>query len=299
MDSILGVLGASDDFQGRMPFTEGGHKTTAYLKQEFEKLGLKPGNGDSYFQEVPMVEIDGTPSEKMNITGNNQKFDLELLKDFVVTTSKTDAEVSLKNSELVFAGFGIVAPEYDWNDYEGVDWKGKTAVVLVNDPGFQSGNKELFKGNEMTYYGRWTYKFEEAARQGAAGILIIHDTEPASYGWNVVQSGWSGAHLTLESETPKTDVVGWISNETATKLFEASPITNKNFNELAKSKNFSAVSLGFNASVKISNKIKRDQSKNVVALLPGTDQKDEYIIYSAHWDHLGVGRAIDNDSIFF
>lgn len=289
---------ASDDFQGRMPFTEGGQKTTTYLKQQFEKLGLKPGNGDSYFQDVPMVEIDGTPSVKMNITGNNQKFDLELLKDFVVTTSKTDAEVSLKNSELVFAGFGIVAPEYDWNDYEGVDWKGKTAVVLVNDPGFQSGNKELFKGNEMTYYGRWTYKFEEAARQGAAGILIIHDTEPASYGWNVVQSGWSGAHLTLESEIPNTDVVGWISNETATKLFESSPIKNKNFNELAKSKDFSAVSLGFNASVKISNKIKRDQSKNVVALLPGTDQKDEYIIYSAHWDHLGVGRAIDNDSIY-
>ena len=289
---------ASDDFQGRMPFTEGGAKTTKYLKQEFEKLGLKPGNGDSYFQDVPMIKIFGTPSDIMKISGNNQKFNLDYFEDFVVTTSKASEKVSLDNSELVFAGFGIVAPEYGWDDYAGIDWKGKTAVVLVNDPGFKSGDKTLFKGNEMTYYGRWTYKFEEAARQGAAGILIIHDTEPASYGWNVVQSGWSGAHLTLESDSPKTDIVGWISNETANKLFESSPIKNKNFNELAKSKDFSAVSLGFNASVKIKNKIKRDQSKNVVALLPGTTQKDEYIIYSAHWDHLGVGRPINKDSIY-
>ena len=289
---------ASDDFQGRMPFTEGGAKTTKYLKQEFEKLGLKPGNGDSYFQDVPMIKISGTPSDIMKISGNNQKFNLDYFEDFVVTTSKASEKVSLDNSELVFAGFGIVAPEYGWDDYAGIDWKGKTAVVLVNDPGFKSGDKTLFKGNEMTYYGRWTYKFEEAARQGAAGILIIHDTEPASYGWNVVQSGWSGAHLTLESDSPKTDIVGWISNETANKLFESSPIKNKNFNEFAKSKDFSAVSLGFNASVKIKNKIKRDQSKNVVALLPGTTQKDEYIIYSAHWDHLGVGRPINKDSIY-
>ncbi|MFB0937882.1 MAG: M28 family metallopeptidase [Urechidicola sp.] len=289
---------ASDDFQGRMPFTEGGQKTTKYLKQEFERLGLLPGNGASYFQDVPMVEISGTPSDKMEVSGKNLKFDLDLLKDFVVTTSNTDTEVSLVNSELVFAGFGIVAPEYGWNDYEGIDWKGKTAVVLVNDPGFKSGDKTLFKGNEMTYYGRWTYKFEEAARQGAAGILIIHDTEPASYGWNVVQSGWSGAHLTLESDSPKVDVQGWISNEAANKLFESSSIKNKNYNELAKSNGFSAVSFGLNASVKIKNKIKRDQSKNVVALLPGTDLKEEYIIYSAHWDHLGVGRPIDNDSIY-
>lgn len=289
---------ASDDFLGRMPFTEGGAKTTKYLEQEFKKLGLEPGNGDSYFQDVPMVEIDGTPSSIMKISGNNENYNLELLKDFVVTTSKTDDLISLKDSELVFAGFGIVAPEYGWDDYAGVDWKGKTAVVLVNDPGFQSGDKNLFKGNEMTYYGRWTYKFEEAARQGAAGVLIIHETEPASYGWNVVQSGWSGAHLTLESNLPKVDVNGWISFDTANKLFASSSIKNKNFNELARTKGFKAIPLGLKASVKIKNKIKKDQSKNVVALLPGTDQKDEYIIYSAHWDHLGVGRPIANDSIY-
>ena len=289
---------ASDEFLGRKPFTEGEVKTVNYLEEEFAKLGLLPGNGDSYFQEVPMVEITGSPSDKMQISGNNQRFELTYFEDFVATTLKAEPEITLDASELVFAGYGIVAPEYDWNDYEGVDWKGKTAVVLVNDPGFNSGDSTLFKGNEMTYYGRWTYKYEEAARQGAAGILIIHDTEPASYGWNVVQAGWSGAKLSLESDLPVVDVQGWISNEGASKLFEAASVDNKNYMELAKSDDFSPIPLGLTAKVKITNKIKRDRSKNVVALLPGTDQKDEYIIYSAHWDHFGVGRPIDNDSIY-
>lgn len=289
---------ASDDFLGRKPFTEGGRKTTNYLKEEFEKLGLKPGNGDSFFQEVPMVEIDGTPSKVMKISGKKGNFDLKYFEDFVIETSKTQEEVSIKDSELVFAGFGIVAPEYGWNDYAGIDWKGKTAVILINDPGFESGDKKHFKGNEMTYYGRWTYKFEEAARQGAAGVLIIHDTKPASYGWNVVQSGWSGAALKLESKQPKTDISGWISNDAAKELFAKSGVENKDFNALARSKNFKPFSLGLKASASIKNKIKRDKSNNVVALLPGTDLKDEYIIYSAHWDHFGVGRAINNDSIY-
>ena len=289
---------ASDDFMGRMPFTEGEVKTVNYLKNQFSELGLLPGNGTSYFQEVPLVEITGVPSEIMKISGSEKSFDLDYFEDFVALTSKTDSEVSLENSELVYAGYGIVAPEYGWNDYEGIDWKGKTAVVLVNDPGFQSGDSTLFKGNEMTYYGRWTYKYEEAARQGAAGVLIIHETEPASYGWNVVQSSWSGAQLSLESSKPVADVQGWISNESAKKLFQASSVKNKNFKELAKTKDFRPISLGLTASVKITNTIKRDVSKNVVALLPGTERKDEYIIYSAHWDHLGIGRPVDNDSIY-
>ena len=193
---------ASDEFLGRKPFTEGEVKTVNYLKEEFEKLGLVPGNGDSYFQDVPMVEITGMPSEELVISGKNTSFSLDYLKDFVATTNKPEPEVSLENSELVFAGYGVVAPEYGWNDYEGVDWKGKTAVVLINDPGFKSGDSTLFKGNAMTYYGRWTYKYEEAARQGAAGLIIIHDTEPASYGWNVIESGWTGARLVIESDLP-------------------------------------------------------------------------------------------------
>lgn len=288
---------ASDEFLGRMPFTEGEEKTVNYLEEEFSDLGLSPGNGDSYFQEVPLVEITGTPSEKMKISGQ-ENFELDYFEDFVALTLKPEEEVSLQGSELVFAGYGIVAPEYDWNDYEGVDWEGKTAVVLVNDPGFATGDSTLFKGNEMTYYGRWTYKYEEAGRQGAAGIIIIHETAPASYGWNVVQSGWSGAQLNLESDAPVADVQGWITKEAANRLFEASQIENKDFNELALKEDFEPMPMGITASVKVTNEIKRNESKNVVALLEGSTRKDETIIYSAHWDHLGVGRPIDGDSIY-
>lgn len=289
---------ASDAFMGRMPFTEGEEKTVSYLKSEFEKLGVSPGNGDSYFQEVPLVEITGSPSGKMKISGPKGDFDLNNFDDFVALTRKTDSVVSLENSELVFAGYGIVAPEYGWDDYKGVDWKGKTAVVLVNDPGFATKDSTLFKGNAMTYYGRWTYKYEEAARQGAAGVLIIHETAPASYGWNVVQSSWTGARLNLESKDPVTEVEGWLSKEAATQVFEASKIKNKDFNKLALSKDFKPIPLGVKASVKITNTIERNVSKNVVGLIEGTDQKEEYIIYSAHWDHLGIGRPVDGDSIY-
>ena len=289
---------ASDDFLGRKPFTEGEVKTVNYLKDEFEKLGLVPGNGTSFYQDVPMVEITGTPSENMTISGKNGSFKLNVLKDFVATTNKVETEVDLKNSELVFAGYGIVAPEYGWNDYEGIDWKGKTAVVLINDPGFKSGDSTLFKGNEMTYYGRWTYKYEEAARQGAAGLIIIHDTEPASYGWNVVESGWSGARLIVESDAPQLNVESWMSGESAEKLFTISTLKGKEYKSLSRNKDFKPFPLGLNVSVAIKNTLKKDVSKNVVAMIPGTDRKDEYIIYSAHWDHFGVGKAIDGDSIY-
>ena len=292
----IGAL-ASDEFLGRMPFTEGEEITVNYLKEEFEKLGLQPGNGDSYFQEVPLVEITGAPSETMKI-GGRSNFDLAYWDDYVGLTQKVEEEVSLENSELVFAGYGIVAPEYGWNDYEGIDWSGKTAVVLVNDPGFGSGDSTLFKGDAMTYYGRWTYKYEEAGRQGAAGVLIIHETIPAAYGWNVVQNGWSGANLNLESSVPRADVQGWITRDAAIKLFEASDIENKKFKELARNKDFKPIPLGLNASVSITNRIVKNTSKNVIAVLPGTERADEYIIYSAHWDHFGVGVPVNSDSIY-
>ena len=289
---------ASDDFLGRKPFTEGEVKTVNYLKDEFEKLGVLPGNGESYFQDVPMIEITGTPSETMMISGKTGSFSLNYLKDFVATTNKPVEDVGLENSELVFAGYGVVAPEYGWNDYEGIDWKGKTAVVLINDPGFKSGDSTLFKGNEMTYYGRWTYKYEEAARQGAAGLIIIHDTEPASYGWNVIESGWSGARLIIESDLPQLNVESWISDESAQKMFDASAMKGQDYKTLSRNKSFKPIPLDLKVSVAIKNKIKKDVSKNVVAMIPGTDRKDEVIIYSAHWDHLGVGKAINGDSIY-
>ncbi|HDZ14204.1 hypothetical protein LCGC14_0977150, partial [marine sediment metagenome] len=232
------------------------------------------------------------------ISGKNSNLDLAYLKDFVATTNKTVKEVGLENSELVFAGYGIVAPEYGWNDYKGIDWKGKTAVVLINDPGFKSSDSTLFKGNTMTYYGRWTYKYEEAARQGAAGVIIIHETEPASYGWNVIESSWSGARLVIESEAPLLDVESWISNESANKLFDISAMKGQDYKTIAHNKSFQPIPLELSVSVGIENNIKKDVSKNVVAMIPGTDQKDEFIIYSAHWDHLGVGKPIEGDSIY-
>ena len=289
---------ASDEFLGRMPLTEGETKTVNYLKDEFEKLGLLPGNGDSYFQDVPVVGITGLPSEKMSISGPDKEFDFNYFNDFVAFTSKTDNEVSLNNSELVFAGYGIVAPEYSWNDYQGIDWTGKTAVLLVNDPGFGSGDSTLFKGNEMTYYGRWTYKYEEAARQGAAGVIIIHETVPAAYGWNVVQSTWTGPQLNLESASLTTDVQGWITKDAATKLFEASGFEFKKLKESARDKDFKPLTLGLSASVKITNQVKRGVTRNVAAIFPGTERKDEYIIFTAHWDHFGVGKPVNNDSIY-
>jgi len=289
---------SSDEFAGRMPGTDGEVKTVNYLKEEFSKLGTSPGNGDSYFQEVPLIKFNGIPSEEMIISGAENDIELQHFNDYMAVTEKAVPEVSLDNSELVFAGYGIVAPEYDWNDYEGIDWKGKTAVVLVNDPGFQSGDSALFKGNEMTYYGRWTYKYEEAARQGAAGILIIHETEPAGYGWGVIQSSNTNNYLILESEAPAVDVEGWISSESAEKIFDTSVLKGKDYKALARNKEFKPVPLGLAASVKIKNSISKLVSKNVIALIPGTERKDEYIIYSAHWDHFGIGKPINGDSIY-
>lgn len=212
---------ASDEFMGRMPFSEGEKKTVNYLKDGFEKLGARPGNGDSYFQDVPLVQFDGIPSQEMIFSGEREDIRLMHYEDFMVVNEKVLSEVELDKSELIYAGYGIVAPEYDWNDYEGIDWNGKTAVVLVNDPGFQSGDSTLFKGDEMTYYGRWTYKYEEAARQGAAGVLIIHETEPAGYGWGVVQASNTNNNLVLETDRPLVEMYGWISQESADRLFEA------------------------------------------------------------------------------
>ncbi|MEO9484150.1 MAG: M28 family metallopeptidase [Ekhidna sp.] len=291
---------ASDDFQGRKPFTEGEIKTVNYLVDQFKAFGLEPGNGDSYTQEVPLVELTAKPSETMTIEGNGKKIELAVLDEFVAYTERVVENTSIEASELVFAGYGVVAPEYNWNDYEGLDVKGKTVVVLVNDPGFASEDSTLFKGETMTYYGRWTYKYEEAARQGAAGCLIIHETVPAGYGWSVVRNSWSGASLYLDQTggSYQPEVLGWITRDAAIRIFEASDVDMKNYAARSRSEDFKAISLGLNASVAVTNEIKRDQSRNVVAKITGSEKPDEYIIYSAHWDHLGVGPEIDGDTIY-
>lgn len=291
---------SSDAFQGRKPFTTGEEKTLDYVMNAFIAMGLEPGNKDSYLQEVPMVEITAKPDDLLNFESKKGKLSLKVSEDFVAYTQRAEAQVSLEKSEIVFAGFGIVAPEYGWNDYEGLDVKGKTVLVLVNDPGFGTGNDSLFKGETMTYYGRWTYKFEEAARQGAAGVLIIHETVPAGYPWLVVRNSWSGATLNLENTAGlyQCAVQGWITRDAAIKLFEIADIDMRNFKELAGSTGFSPVSLGVNASLSIQNEIKRDISYNVAAKITGSKSPEEVIIYSAHWDHLGIGPEVDGDSIY-
>jgi Zn-dependent M28 family amino/carboxypeptidase len=291
---------ASDDFQGRKPFTEGETKTLDYLVSQLKSLGIEPGNGDSYFQEVPMVELTAVPSETMTVSGGLSNISLQLSTDFVVYSERVIEEVNLENSELVFAGYGVVAPEYDRNDYEGLDVKGKTVVVLVNDPGFGSGDSTLFKGETMTYYGRWTYKFEEAARQGAAGCLIVHQTVPAGYPWAVVQNSWSGASLFLDQSNGayQLAVQGWITREAAIELFKTSGKEIDNFNELARSRDFRPMELGISASVSVKNVIKKSVSQNVVGKITGIKRPEETIIYSAHWDHLGIGLELDGDSIY-
>ena len=289
---------AADSLEGRKPFSNGETKTINYLKNEFEKLGLEPGNGKSYFQKVPMVEIKSVPENKMVIKGKTGSLDLAYLTDFVAGSRRLQDQVSITNSPLVFAGFGIVAPEYGWNDYKDLDVKGKTVVVMINDPGF--ADSTLFKGKNMTYYGRWTYKFEEASRQGAAGILIIHDTEPAAYPWSVVRSGWSKSKLNLQSEDNgmnRTVVEGWISLDKAKALFKLAG-QNDGLLETGKKKGFKAVDLGLTTSLTIKNKIKKSLSYNVLAKVSGNKHQDEAIIYSAHWDHLGIGEKVQGDSIY-
>lgn len=289
---------ASDEFLGRKPFTEGETKSINYLKEQFSLLGLKPGNGDSFFQEVPMVEIKSVPDSKMVFKGASGAVTANYLTEFVAGTKRVQPKVSIVNSPLVFAGYGIVAPEYKWDDYAGLDVKGKTVVVMINDPGF--ADSTLFKGKNMTYYGRWTYKFEEAARQGATGVLIIHDTEPAAYPWSVVRSGWSKSKLQAEEKdnnVSRAVVEGWISLDIAKQLFKLGGQSDALLTA-ARKPGFKAVDLKLTTSLSITNKIKKSVSHNVVAVIPGTKRPDENIIYSAHWDHLGTGEPVKGDSIY-
>jgi Zn-dependent M28 family amino/carboxypeptidase len=292
---------SSDEFEGRAPASKGEELTINFMKDEFSNLGLNPGNGDSFFQEVPMVEINSVPERNLSIQGNNKTNGFSFGDEFTSVTLRTVNEVSLDNSEMVFIGYGIVAPEYDWNDYEGIDVQGKTVVMLVNDPGFATKDPGLFTGKAMTYYGRWTYKYEEAARQGAAGAFIIHETEPAAYGWGVVKNGWTGPQFILPSEDQNMSrcaVEGWLTLDATRKVFQQA---GQNFEDLkakAIQSDFKAISLDIRASLTLKNSIKESVSRNVIAVVPGTDRADEYVFYMAHWDHFGRDPNLEGDQIF-
>jgi Zn-dependent M28 family amino/carboxypeptidase len=281
---------SSDGFEGRAPTTRGEDKTVAFIADRFKKAGLQPGNKGSWHQNVPLVESLATPTP-LTITGGGAPMTLSHRTDFVANSYQVQPKVDLGNSEMVFVGYGINAPERGWNDYAGIDVKGKTVVILVNDPDWQSpGLEGTFNGKAMTYYGRWTYKYEEAARQGAAGAFIVHDPEPASYGWKVVQSSWTGPQYNMDAAGGHRDqskVIGWLTNEAARRVLAASGQDLTALSAAAKRQGFKAVPLRTRASIGLSNQIKKQASRNVIGILPGSKRPDEYVIYTAHWDHLG------------
>jgi len=292
---------SSDEFQGRKPFSIGETKTIDYLTEQFKIAGLEPGNGDTYLQDVPMVMITTNAAPTMEVQSAKEKFTLKGFDDYVIWTDKTDSAIALNNDELVFAGYGVVAPEYNWNDYAGLDVKGKVVMVLVNDPGFNAGDSSLFKGKTMTYYGRWTYKFEEAARQGAKGCLIVHNTEAASYPFNVVQNNWNTSRLRLDNRGKQEtlcDVIGWVSNPTARKLLKAAGQDSSLLTK-ADSRGFKGLPLGVKLSTTMKVKPEYSKSHNVIGKITGAKRPDETIIYTAHWDHLGIGTPDETgDSIY-
>ena len=302
-DSILQHIRilASDSFQGRKPFTAGETKTVAYVQTAFQNLGLEPGNGNSYIQDVPLVEITPQPDPVMKVESAKGSFELARNTDFVLSTDNTDSLISLTKDELVFAGYGVVAPEYKWNDYAGIDVKGKVVLVLVNDPGFGTDDTTIFKGKTMTYYGRWTYKYEEAARQGAKACLIIHNTEAASYPFNVVQNSWGSSNLYLDkkdSKEPRLKLQGWISAGAAKKLFAAAG-KDSSLIVSANKNTFKAVDFGEKLSLNVRVKANYNVSHNIIGKITGSTRPDEYIIYTAHWDHFGIGKPDEHgDSIF-
>lgn len=282
---------SSDAFEGRGPGTAAEPKTLDAIIARFKAAGLQPGNKGQWLQDVPTATISGTNRSPLTITGGAATMTFKPSSDFVVGSYRITPHTEVKDSELVFVGYGINAPELGWNDYAGVDMKGKTAVILVNDPDYaMEGENGLFRGRRMTYYGRWTYKFEEAARQGATAALIIHDTFPAAYGWQVVESSWSGAQHFVQTANDGADQTvanGWVQKPVAEAILKAAGKDLAGLTAAAQQKGFKPVPLGLKASLSFDNTIEKANSHNVIGVLPGKTRPSEYVLYTAHWDHLG------------
>jgi Zn-dependent M28 family amino/carboxypeptidase len=299
---------SSDAFEGRKPGSAGEARTLDYLEQQFRQLGLQPGNGASYRQPVPLVEITAATDAHLSVRKSGaptgESLDFTYGQDVMLWTKRVQPASSIEASELVFVGYGIVAPEYGWNDYAGIDMHGKTAVILINDPGFATNDPTLFKGRSLTYYGRWTYKFEEAARQGAAGAIIIHDTAGAAYGWDVVQTSWSGPQLDAASpdgNAGRAAVEGWITSEAGSKVAALAGQDLGALRQRAAQRGFKPLALGLTASGGVRNLVRRANSANLVGIIPGRERPDEYVVYMAHWDHLGKAMSFaggGGDTIF-
>ncbi len=296
---------SSDAFDGRGPGTRGEQLTTAYLVAQFKRMGLQPGVHGQWLQPVPFVSVKlADPSRaSLSIQGAKGRTTFRFGDQWVVSSIKASPKVDIRHSPLVFVGYGVNAPELGWNDYAGLDVKGKTVVVLVNDPGWGNQDPSLFRGRALTYYGRWTYKFEEAARQGAVAALIVHDTAAAGYPWSVVHSSWSGTQYNLPSSVdpaPRLDAAGWLSAEAARQLFADGGVDFDVLRAAADHRGFKPVALDAHADLRFDNVVGRGVSHNVIATLPGSRRAGEALVYTAHWDHLGdkAGKiyhgAVDN-----
>jgi Zn-dependent M28 family amino/carboxypeptidase len=300
---------ASDEFEGRLPGSTGEDLTVAYLEEQFRKAGLQPGNTDgTYVQAVPLVGITVAPDAHLTLRKGRQTRVLKFRDEVVPWTKRVTERVSVDNSELVFVGYGVQAPEFEWDDYKGLDARGKTLVMLVNDPAIPDPNDpsqldpDMFGGKAMTYYGRWTYKFEMGAKLGAAGVIVVHETEPAAYPFSVVQNN-VGERFDLASpdgNMSRAALESWISREAAVDLFK---MAGQDFDALKRqaiTREFQPVPLGVTASITINNTLRRLDSRNVIAKVEGSDPalKDEYVVYTAHWDHLGVGEPVNGDAIY-
>jgi Zn-dependent M28 family amino/carboxypeptidase len=299
---------ASDEFEGRAPGSKGEELSVKYITDQFKKLGLKPGNPDgAYTQEVPLAGIKSEP--QMSFVVRDKTMDLKYPDDFVASSARLQPEIKIDKSALVFVGYGVVAPEYGWDDYKNVDVKGKTLLMLIGDPPIPDPKDpskledKMFKGKAMTYYGRWTYKYEIAAKKGAAAAIIIHETEPAAYPWQVVRSSWSKENFELDNPNKNMDAVSarsWITLDVAKKLFADS---GQDFDALKKSAitgDFRPVVLNAKANIDIKQQVRSFKSHNVIGKLEGGDPKlnSEYVIYTAHWDHLGRHPELQGDQIF-
>ncbi|GFD71861.1 peptidase M28 [Tenacibaculum sp. KUL113] len=277
---------ASDEFEGRGPLSEGEEKTVSYLVAQYKKLGLKPAFGESYTQAVPLAKI--TPNNMSALAIGDLTF--KAGAEFTARTQRIAKDYLLNSSDVIFVGYGINAPEYNWNDYERINVKGKTVVMLVNDPGFASKDPALFQGNAMTYYGRWTYKYEEAARQGAEAVFIVHETMPAGYGWGVVENSNSNTKFSLvdeENNASQVGVMGWLHLNAARQLFEKAGLDYGELKEKASKPGFTPIELKAKASLSFTNTIEHAESQNVAGILEGTTKPDEWVMLHAHWDHLG------------
>ena len=282
---------SSDAFEGRAPGTEGEKKTLAYIEQQFKAAGLKPGIGDSFLQPVPVVEITPHADPVMQVSGANGKsLALRNADDVVVWTKRPVPSSVLVNAEVVYAGYGIVAPEYDWNDYAGLDVRGKLVLALVNDPGYATQDPKLFTGNAMTYYGRWDYKFAEAVRHGAAGLLVIHETKAAGYPWDVPRNGVDKPQFDLRVDdyaTSRLALEGWITEDAATRLLSQAGMDFAALKKASSVRGFTGSATGLEASMTVRNDVRYTTTYNVVGTVPGSKRPDEAFVYTAHWDHLG------------